>query len=121
MLYSVNCLTMTQNNGPYVMLETSVPFKKVAVTFNLEEKYIGEKKMHFFLAFHFFYLPFVKKVVVWKLGDTTRLSGCSLCDLLFKELLCDPSACESFLVGPYTLVRDLFEIVQKYSRSCHFT
>ena len=76
--------------------------------------------MHFFLAFHFFYLPFVKKVVVWKLGDTTRLSGCSLCDLLFKELLCDPSACESFLVGPYTLVRDLFEIVQKYSRSCHY-
>ena len=120
MLYSVNCLTMTQNNGPYVMLETSVPFKKVAVTFKLEEKYIEEKKMHFFLALHFFYLPFVKKVVVWKLGDTTRLSGCSLCDLLFKELLCDPSACESFLVGPYTLVRDLSEIVQKYSRSCHY-
>ena len=121
MLYSVNCLTMTQNNGPYVMLETSVPFKKVAVTFKLEEKYTGERKKCTFLAFHFFYLPFVKKVVVWKLGDTTRLSGCSLCDLLFKELLCDPSACESFLVGPYTLVRDLFEIVQKYSRSCHFT
>ena len=119
MLYSVNCLTMTQNNGPYVMLETSVPFKKVAVTFKLEEKYIGEKNA-LFLAFHFFLLPFVKKVVVWKLGDTTRLSGCSLCDLLFKELLCDPSACESFLVGPYTLVRDLFEIVQKYSRSCHY-
>ena len=120
MLYSVNCLTVTQNNGPYVMLETSVPFKKVAVTFKLEEKYIEEKKMHFFLALHFFYLPFVKKVVVWKLGDTTRLSGCSLCDLLFKELLCDPSACESFLVGPYTLVRDLFDIVQKYSRPCHY-
>ena len=120
MLYSVNCLTVTQNNGPYVMLETSVPFKKVAVTFKLEEKYIEEKKCTFFLALHFFYLPFVKKVVVWKLGDTTRLSGCSLCDLLFKELLCDPSACESFLVGPYTLVRDLFDIVQKYSRPCHY-
>ena len=40
---------MTQNNGPYVMLETSVHFKKVAVTFKLEEKYTGErKKMHFF-------------------------------------------------------------------------
>ena len=80
----------------------------------------SRRKNALFLAFHFFGLPFVKKVVVWKLGDTTRLSGCSLCDLLFKELLCDPSACESFLGLTHWPETDL-KLFKNNSRSCHYS
>ena len=73
MLYSVNCLTMTQNNGPYVMLETSVPFKKVAVTFKLEEKYIGEEKMHFFLGLPLFLPSFCEKGRRMEIGRHNKI------------------------------------------------
>ena len=73
MLYSVNCLTMTQNNGPYVMLETSVPFKKVAVTFKLEEKYIEEKKMHFFFGLTLFLPSFCEKGRRMEIGRHNKI------------------------------------------------